>query len=87
MPDSLQGAARQLALDCLQVNSDLRPSAKMLLQTHPFSTSPSNNFTVDSGESNFDSGFYCCDNCPEEFDSNPPRLHDNFDAQTVFSAV
>ncbi|XP_034231021.1 mitogen-activated protein kinase kinase kinase 1-like isoform X2 [Thrips palmi] len=87
MPDSLQGAARQLALDCLQVNSDLRPSAKMLLQTHPFSSSPSNTFTADSGESNFDSGFYCCENCPEEIDSNLPGLHDNFDAQTLLSAV
>lgn len=86
MPDYLQGVARQLALDCLQVHSDLRPSAKMLLQSYSFTSAPANTFTADSSESNFDSGFYCCETCPEEMDSNPSRHQDDLDA-AVLSAV
>lgn len=86
MPESLRGVARQLALDCLQVQSELRPSAKMLLQSYSFSSNSSNTYTADSSESNFDSGFYCCETCPEEVECYPARIHSE-NPPAVCSAV
>ncbi|KAE8745689.1 hypothetical protein FOCC_FOCC007573, partial [Frankliniella occidentalis] len=86
MPDSLQGAARQLALDCLQVHSDLRPSAKMLLQSYSFTPTPASTTNNDNSESNYDSGFYCWETCPEDVDYSSSRF--NVEGSTaLFSAV
>ncbi|KAK3922207.1 Mitogen-activated protein kinase kinase kinase 1, partial [Frankliniella fusca] len=86
MPDSLQGVARQLALDCLQVHSELRPSAKVLLQSYSFSTTPAPTSNIDSSESNYDSGFYCWETCQEDVDCSSSKF--NVEVPTaLFSAV